>query len=170
MFWKKKEDGDLLKENKELKERIRRQEEEISYLKFKLQEFQEKAFGAKKKKRHDGGGGPTGQVQPKKPGAPEGHPGWFRKKPGHIDHIEEVKLEKCPKCGSKDLKDTGKVQDHIQEDIVLITRTVATRFAKHQYDCRGCGSQVEGRGEEELPQSYIGPRAKALAVYPDFDT
>ena len=160
MFWKKK---DRLIE--ELKERIRQQEEEISYLKFKLQEFQEKAFGGKKKRGHDGGQDPTDESERKKLGAPTGHPGWFRKKPDHIDHIEEVKLEKCPKCGSKDLKDTGKVQDHIQEDILLVTRTLATRFTKRQYDCQECGSCVEGRGKEELPNSYIGPRAKALAVY-----
>ena len=160
MFWKKKD-----RLIQELQERIRQQEEEIAYLKFKLQEFQEKAFGGKKKKRHDGDDDPAGESEPKKPGAPTGHPGWFRKKPGHIDHIEEVKLEKCPKCGSRDLKDTGKVQDHIQEDIVLISRTTATRFAKRQYHCRECTSQVEGRGREELPNSYIGPRAKALAVY-----
>ena len=163
MFWKRK--SDLAKENEELKERIRQQEEEIAYLKFKLQEFQERAFGGKKKKRHDVDENPAGESQPKKLGAPQGHPGWFRKKPDHIDHIEEVKLETCPKCGSKDLKDTGKVQDHIQEDIVLITRTVATRFAKRQYDCQECGSCVEGRGKEELPNSYIGPRAKALATF-----
>ena len=48
---------------------------------------------------------------------------------------------------------------------MLITRTVATRFSKRQYHCRECGSQVEGRGTEELPNSYIGPRAKALAVF-----
>ena len=160
MFWKKK---DCLIE--ELKERIKRQEEEIAYLKFKLQEFQEKAFGGKKKKHRDPDEDSGGETQPKKPGAPQGHPGWFRKKPGHIDFIEEVKLKTCPQCGSKDLKDTGKVQDHIQEDIVLITRTVATCFSKRQYDCRECGSCVEGRGKEELPNSYIGPRAKALAVY-----
>ena len=159
MLWKKK---DRLIE--ELKERIRQQEEEIAYLKFKLQEFQEKAFGGKKK-RSGGDKGDGQSTEPKKPGAPAGHPGWFRKKPGHIDHIEEVKLKKCPKCGSYDLKDTGKVQDHIQEDILLVTQTVATRFAKHQYDCQECGSSVEGRGREELPNSYIGPRAKALAVY-----
>ena len=165
MFWKKKENSDLLKENKELKERVKRLEEENAYLKYNLEEFREKFFGGKKKNKHKDGDGTGLSPELKKPGAPTGHPGWFRKKPDHIDHIEEVRLKKCPKCGSKDLKDTGKVQDHIQEDIVLITKTVATRFAKHQYDCRECGSCVEGRGKEELPNSYIGPRAKALAVY-----
>lgn len=163
MFWKPKNDKDLLKENKDLKERVKRLEEEIAYLKYNLEEFREKTFGKKKNKPKDNP--PQVPTEPKKLGAPKGHPGWFRKKPDHIDHIEEVKLEKCPRCGSRDLRDTGKVQDHVQEDIVLITQTVATRFMKHQYECGKCESQVEGRGKEELPNSYIGPRAKSLAVF-----
>lgn len=163
MFWRPKNEKDLLKENKDLKECVKRLEEEIAYLKYNLEEFREKTFGKKKNKPKND---PTSQApEPKKLGAPLGHPGWFRKKPDQIDHIEEVELEKCPRCGSRDLKDTGKVQDHVQEDIILITRTVATRFMKHQYDCGECGSQVEGRGSEELPQSYIGPRAKSLAIF-----
>lgn len=167
MFWKKKDGEDLLKENKELKERIKRLEEENAYLKYTLEEFREKTFGGKRKKKKDkDDDNPSGQeAPPKKLGAPKGHTGWFRKKPDHVDHIEEVELKKCPKCGSRDLKDTGKTQDHVQEDIILVTQTVATRFMKHQYDCAECGSQVEGRGKEELPNSYIGPRAKALAIF-----
>jgi len=165
MFWKGKNDKDLLKENKDLKERIKHLEEEVAYLKYNLEEFREKTFGKNRKKKKDDDGKSGPEVPPKKLGAPKGHTGWFRKKPSHIDHIEEVHLEKCPRCGSRDLKDTGKIQDHIQEDIILVTQTVATRFAKHQYDCGECGSQVEGRGKEELPNSYIGPRAKALAIF-----
>ncbi len=167
MFWKKKENRDLLKENQELKERIQRLEEENAYLKYTLEEFREKTFGRNRKKQKDGDNDnrPSQETPPKKLGAPKGHLGWFRKKPRNISHIEEVTLKKCPRCGSHDLKDTGKIQDHIQEDIILITQTVATRFVKHQYDCGECGCQVEGRGKEELPNSYIGPRAKSLAIF-----
>jgi len=166
MFWKKKDGEDLLKENKELRERIQRLEEENAYLKYTLEEFREKTFGGKRKKKDKDDDPPFGQeAHPKKLGAPKEHVGWFRKKPGHIDHIEAVRLKKCPRCGSHDLKDTGKIQDHVQEDIILVTQTVATRFMKHQYDCGECGSQVEGRGKEELPNSYIGPRAKSLAIF-----
>lgn len=165
MFWKKKEERDLLKENQVLKERVKQLEEEVAYLKYNLEEFREKTFGRKKKKDKYDDNKSGEAAGAKKLGAPIGHRGWFRKKPGHVDHIEEVELKKCPKCGSHDLKDTGKIQDHVQEDILLVTQTVATRFAKRQYNCQECGSQVEGRGKEELPQSYIGPRAKALAVF-----
>jgi transposase len=164
MFWKKKEERNLLKENKDLKERVKHLEEEVAYLQYTLEEFREKTFGKKKGGHKDNSKGAP-PPESKKPGAPTGHTGWFRKKPGHIDRIEEVRLQKCPKCGSRDLKDTGKVQDHVQEDIMLAARAVATRFVKHQYACGECLSQVEGRGKEELPQSYIGPRAKALAIF-----
>jgi len=163
LFWKKKRD--LLKENKDLKERVKRLEEEVAYLKYNLEEFREKTFGKNRKKKKEDDHLKGQEAEPKKPGAPLGHVGWFRKKPDRIDRTEIVKLQKCPKCGSRDLKDTGKVQDHVQEDIVLITQTVATRFVKHQYACGECMSQVEGRGSQELPNSYIGPRAKSLAVF-----
>jgi transposase len=167
VFWKKKEECDLLKENKALKEHVKHLEEEVAYLKYTLEEFREKTFGRNRKnKKNKDDDNPSGEAAPpKKLGAPTGHRGWFRKKPDHIDHIEEVTLKKCPKCGSHDLKDTGKIQDHVQEDIILVTQTVATRFMKHQYDCGECGSEVQGRGKNELPNSYIGPRAKSLAVF-----
>ena len=162
MFWSETD-----REIRKLKARVRQLEEENSFLKFKLQEFYEKIFGRRKKKKKDrkNGNNNCNEPEPKKPGAPKGHRGWFRKKPEHIDHIKEVSLNKCPKCGSKELRDLGKAQDHIQEDIIIITRTEAACYKKNQYYCEECGCQVEGRGEGELPNSYIGPRAKALAVY-----
>lgn len=167
MIWEKKENRDIIKENNELKARVQKLEEENSYLKSLLEELRGKIFGRRKKKdkNKENGEGDTGVVASKKPGAPKGHSGWFRKKPDKIDHVEEIHLKKCPICGSRDLKELGKVQDHVQEDIVLVARTIATLFRKHQYACGECGRQVEGRGIEELPNSYIGPRAKALAAF-----
>jgi transposase len=122
MFWKGKNDKDLLKENKDLKERIKRLEEEVAYLKYNLEEFREKTFGKNRKKKKDDDNKSDPEASPKKLGAPIGHKGWFRKKPGHIDHIEEVRLKKCPKCGSRDLKDTGKVQDMFKKTSFLSRR------------------------------------------------
>ena len=168
MFWRKEQNRDLLNENRELRKRVQALEEENSHLKFKLREFYEKIFGRRKKKkksRKDNDRDSGNEPEPKKPGAPKGHPGWFRRKPNHIDYIKEVKLKKCPKCGSRELRDLGKVQEHTQEDIIIITQTEATCYKKRQYHCMECDHQVEGRGKEELPNSYIGPRAKALAVF-----
>ena len=39
----------------------------------------------------------------KKRGAPKGHPGWFRKKPDHIDEYVDVFLDFCPLCEDESL-------------------------------------------------------------------
>lgn len=96
--------------------------------------------------------------EPKKRGALFGHLGWFRHKPKKIDRVEIVKLEACPLCGHKDLKVCQELEEHIQEDIVL-PQVRVTKYIKHHYYCRRCGKVVSGQGQEELPHSYIGPRA-----------
>ena len=123
MFWGEGRNRDFLNENRELRKRIQALEEENSHLKFKLHEFYEKIFGRikkKKKNRKDDDQDSDNKPEPRKPGAPKSHLGWFRKKPNHIDYIKEVSLKKCPGCGSNELRDLGKVQDHIQEDIIIM--------------------------------------------------
>lgn len=143
-------------------------EEDNAYLKFQIKELQDKIY--KKKRNKDDP--PSGEGKPpkkkKKRGAPFGHIGWFRKKPKKIDRVEEVKLDKCPECGSDNLKEYEETEDHIQEDIIL-PRVETTCYRKHQYYCKGCKQAVEGRGKQELPHSYIGPVAKSLAIYLKFD-
>lgn len=109
---------------------------------------------------------PAEPPAPKKRGAPKGHPGWFRKTPTHVDETIEVTLDRCPDCGSENLhEDPKKVEDHLQEDIV-IPQVQVTRFRHHQYWCGGCGHLVRPTPPVgELPGSYIGPTAKALAVW-----
>lgn len=145
----------LQQENQTLKE-------ENAYLKFQLKELQEKIY--KKKHREEETEEDRQEKQSKKRGAPFGHLGWFRKKPKEIDVVEIVKLKQCPECGSDEITELGKPQEHIQEDIV-IPKVKAVCYQKHQYYCRRCKKAVEGRGKEELPNSYIGPIAKTVAVY-----
>ncbi len=104
------------------------------------------------------------EVAPKKRGAPKGHKGWFRAKPDHIDETIQVTLDRCPECGSKDIKECKEIEEHLQEDIVIPTLKV-TRYLRTHYECRQCGKEVSGVGPDELPGSYIGPKAKALAVW-----
>jgi hypothetical protein len=40
-----------------------------------------------------------------------------------------------------------------------------TRYLRYHYECCRCGKVVSGVGPDELPGSYIGPKAKALAVW-----
>jgi transposase len=124
-------------------------------LTFQLKELKDKYYGRKKKKHEES------SRRPRKKGAPVGHLGWYRKKPDHIDEIEVVIPEKCDECGSYELEATG-IQDeeHIQEDIVLPKRTVK-KFIKKVLRCKKCKSLIRSQGTDEIPGSYIGPRAKA---------
>ena len=144
-----------------LKEENEKLREENAYLKFKLEELQLKRYKSKKIKPPDDT--PLPPV-PKKRGGLFGHIGWFRSKPKTIDRIEEVRLDKCPSCGSSDLSECGHIEDHIQEDIILpATETVLYR--RRHYYCKGCKRIVSSKGKDELAKSYIGPKAKSLAAF-----
>lgn len=146
---------ELRKENQELKE-------EIAYLKFELEEFRAKRYKFHKKPPSDK---PEDYSSvPKKRGGIFGHIGWFRKKPKKIDRIEEVKLSSCPECGSKDIRACARIDEHLQEDIVL-PRVEAVLYRHHHYYCHGCKKVVSSKGKDELANSYIGPKAKALAAF-----
>ena len=145
-----------------LKEENERLKEENAYLKFELEELRSKRYKSGKKKPPEDTGTPP--PVPKKRGGLFGHIGWFRKKPEKIDRIEEVRLDTCPECGSKDLTECGKVHEHIQEDIIL-PQVEVTLYRKHRYYCKGCKKVVSSKGKDEIPGSYIGPRAKSFAAF-----
>jgi len=89
----REEVGMLRRENEQLREENR-------LLKFQLEEYRKKFF--KKKKRSEDSD--RERKPPRKRGAPVGHPGVTRGKPTRIDEQMDVKLQKCPECGSEDLK------------------------------------------------------------------
>lgn len=146
---------------KELTQRIKDMENENSLLRYEVVELRTKYFGNRKKTKEQPEGN---KPAPKKRGAKAGHPGWFRKKPKKIDVTKEVKLDKCPLCGNTDLGDCKEIEEHIQEDIVLPALKV-TKYRKHHYWCNKCKKVVSGVGKEEMPNSYIGPQAKAMAGF-----
>lgn len=136
--------------------------EEIALLRFELEQIRDKRYKSNRK-------GPKGteglnQGISKKRGGIFGHTGWFRKKPKKIDKTENVKLVKCPECGSGDLRWCKRVEEHIQEDIIL-PKVEVTLFRKYHYYCKSCKKVVTGKGENELLKSYLGPNVKALAAY-----
>jgi hypothetical protein len=152
----------ILLKLKTLEEENEKLKEENAYLKFKLEEQQSKRYKSKKIKPPDDT--PQAPSTPKKRGGLFGHIGWFRHKPKVIDRIQEVRLDKCPSCGSSDLSECGHIEEHIQEDIILPTiETVLYR--RHHYYCKTCKKTVSSRGGDELPKSYIGPKAKSLAAF-----
>jgi transposase len=143
----------LGEENKKLKE-------ENAYLRFELEELRSKRYKTGKKPPP----GESDAPAPKKKGGLFGHIGWFRKKPKRIDRVEEVRMKCCPECGSYDLNECGKIDEHIQEDIVL-PKVEAVLYRRHHYYCKNCQKVVSTKGKDELENSYIGPKAKAFAAF-----
>ncbi|MFH1618535.1 MAG: IS66 family transposase [bacterium] len=142
--------------------RITQLEGEKVLLAYDLKQLRDKWFSRRKKKL----GEETGEIkqEPKKRGAPKGHAGWFRKKPDRVDIEEEVTLERCPQCGSRELTECCDTEEHIQEDIIL-PRLEVRKYLHRFYWCKTCKEVVSGIGKEEIPRSYIGPKAKAVAAY-----
>ena len=151
----------LRQENEELKE-------ENAYLKFELEDLKAKRYKPNKKPPQEP---PTDiPVVPKKKGGKFGHVGWFRKKPDKIDRVEEVRMDCCPKCGDHDLTEYKSVDEHIQEDIIL-PKVEAVLYRHHEYYCKTCKEKVVAPlGRDELRNSYIGPKAKALAAFLRYGT
>ncbi|PIQ89354.1 MAG: hypothetical protein COV72_03485, partial [Candidatus Omnitrophica bacterium CG11_big_fil_rev_8_21_14_0_20_42_13] len=148
---------ELRKENEKLKE-------ENAYLKFELEELKSKRYKSNKKKPPDDTLTPPATPTSKKRGGLFGHIGFFRKKPKKIDRIEEVRINKCPECGSDDLTECEETHEHIQEDIVL-PKVEVTLYRKHRYYCKNCKEIISPKGADEIPGSCIGPRAKAFAAF-----
>jgi transposase len=102
----------------------------------------------------------------KKRGAPKGHPGWYRRKPDHVDKTVFVSAPKrCPHCSNPDLTPLEELKDHLQEDIVLQPKTNVTNFRHQQAFCSKCKKPVIKAAEGELLNCPIGPTTKAAAVF-----
>jgi hypothetical protein len=138
------------------------QEREIQQLKAQLQALHRRQF----KGRHRPATPPADTPAKKKRGAPWGHPPWRRPKPRQIDHVIPVPAPpSCPHCQCAQLRPVPEVREHLQEDIVLEPRVVTTCFVHQQAHCPQCDREVLLPGPGELLGSYIGPAAKATAIY-----
>lgn len=104
------------------------------------------------------------QLQPKKRGAPLGHPGRTRAKPETVDTEIEVHAQKCPHCNSSNLMRCERYDEHIQEDITP-PKVVVTKYLHYRYYCKECKNIVTGIGANEIPGSFIGPAARSTACY-----
>src|SRR5258708_6639417 len=109
----------------QLKKELQTKEGRIKTLEQQVTELQGYAFG-----RHHKPQGPA-----KKPGAKPDHPGWFRSKPTVVHRTEDISLDVCPNCGSKDLSPCAEIEEHTQEDVALSAPQV-TLYRKHVYWCK----------------------------------
>jgi len=153
-------------------DRIRVLERENAQLKAKLQAVHHRQFKSNKKKGAQTGGmngegaSVSSEGKKKKRGAPVGHPGWVRPKPDRIDQTVQVPAPTiCPHCQSHELTPMEERVEHFQEDIVIQTRTLVTRYLHGQALCPRCHRPVVQAGEGELLNAPIGPVAKSVAIY-----
>ncbi len=143
-----------------LQELVKELEDEKSLLESELSEELQAPFNKRKKKEPP--------ENPKKRGAPVGHPGWFRKKPDKIDRYVDVYLDNCPHCESENISPCNHTTEHIQEDLENGKSTV-TCFVHCYYWCAKCKQIIHGWGENEIPNAFIGPEARAKAAFLRYD-
>ncbi len=131
--------------------RIEDLEEKLAVLQFEFDSLKSKMYKPDKKKPPKEEPPPASE-NPGKKGGLFGHIGWFRKKPETIDRIEEVRLDKCPACGSHDLSECAHTEEHIQEDIIL-PRTETVLYKHHHYYCKSCKKVVAPKGRDDIQES-----------------
>ncbi len=139
--------------------RINKLKKEIDELKAKFKTLHTRQF-KKNIKRN------TTAPKKRSRGAPKGHPGWFRKKPHHVDKTVAVPApDICPHCSKNNLQTVDEIKEHFQEDIILVPRTHVTNFRHRQAFCSKCNRPVIQMAEGEIPNSHIGPVTRSLAVF-----
>ncbi len=161
----------------EAQKELAAQTEEIRQLKVVVaeqaarlkQEHQSKFKANTKNAGKSGGQTPekeAGEKEPRKRGAPVGHPAWMRPEPDHIDlPVDVAAPEVCPHCAAKGLEPIDEEHVQVQEDIILQPRTLVTKYVHKQAYCPQCRRPVFQTAEGELRNCEIGPVAKAAAVY-----
>jgi hypothetical protein len=137
---------------KQLQARIKELEDDKANLENELSEALQAPFKKRQKK--------DPPENPKKRGAPVGHPGWFRGNPEKIDKTIDVYLDVCPFCRSENISPCNHTTEHIQEDLED-GKLTATCFVHCYYWCSDCKRVVHGWGDNEIPNAFIGPDARA---------
>lgn len=104
--------------------------------------------------------------EPKKRGAPVGHPGWFRKRPAQYDRVVNVPAPcRCQYCdGHVSVNVTLAPSEHVQEDVVD-GRYCVGLYLHPAASCDICGEWQQQAGEGELLGSRIGPCLRSKVLY-----
>jgi len=106
----------------------------------------------------------------KKRGAPQGHPGWYRKCPVEFDQLVLVPAPcRCPRCdASVKARPDREPYDHLQEDWIDGQRVV-TCYRHEQGRCRKCRRWARQAGEGELLRAMIGPNLRAASLFLQYE-
>ena len=102
------------------------------------------------------------EIIKRKPGAKEGHKGWYRPRPEVIDEVVDETLSQCPHCGSFEITECKKVTERTVEDIIPV-KVKVTRHRHHYYWCRGCKRTVT-KDTEGIKGGRLGENVLSLAA------
>lgn len=160
----RKENDELRQQLAELKGQLAARDQRIAELEAELRRQRAKGYQPQPNQRSEK------KKQDRRRKRFRKHEGYFREPP-QLEEIppeqlvhHDVRLECCPGCGGTDLRPTGRHDDHIVVDIPE-PKPEYHCFRRHEFTCGGCGQNVQGRGDLELPGGHIGPRARLLNVY-----
>jgi transposase len=169
LFWRQI-DG-LRTENTAKSGKIEELTARVEQLERELKAERQKQF--KCKKEEPAASDPPAEVAPqsaKQRGAPQGHPGWYRKRPREFDQLLVVLAPcQCPDCGgSVKARPDRPVYDHLQEDWIDGQRVV-TCYRHEQGRCRKCRRWTRQAGPGELLRAMIGPHLRAASLFLQYD-
>ncbi len=150
-------------------QKIQDLERKVDELQLELKAERQKQFKAKKETAAEEAE-PAANPKAKKPGAPVGHPGWFRPRPDHFDRLILVPAPcDCPFCKARvKARPDLAPYDHIQEDWIDGQYRV-TCYRHEEGRCTRCRRWVRQPGPGELLRAMIGPEARAASLYLRFD-
>lgn len=154
-----------------LVEENQRLQHELEQAKLELKLERQNKFTTNQQKEEensaaDAANEPAPADEPKKRGAPLGHPGWFRPTPTHYDWPVDVPApSRCPHCQGRVTTPAALPPvEHLQEDIIENTYRVVC-YRHEAGCCDDCGRWVEQAGKDEILNSRIGPYLRSQAVW-----
>lgn len=105
---------------------------------------------------------PTGR----RTGGQPGHEGHHRqlKPEREVDHIINVRPEKCGQCGTLLLGEDREPERHQVTDFPRLT-PVVTEYRRHCLGCVACGAHTQAAWPDTMPAGRFGPRVQATVGY-----
>jgi transposase len=101
-----------------------------------------------------------------KSGGQPGHAGHRRqlKLESEVDHIVDVRPERCGQCGTLLLGEDATPERHQVTDFPRIT-PVVTEYRRHGLWCVACGARTQAAWPVTMPEGSFGPRVQATVGY-----
>jgi transposase len=109
---------------------------------------------------------PAKEPSGRKTGGQPGHTGHHRqvKPESEVDHIIDVRPERCGQCGTLLLGEDAEPERHQVTDCPRIT-PIVTEYRRHCLWCVACGASTQALWPTTMPRGSFGPRVQATVGY-----